>query len=69
MSVEGKSILKAKVENFTLSLQWLDGEWQQWQELQDDNDVKTMQAETQQRLDRAKGAASDSKGKGKGPVS
>ena len=52
-------------ENFVLQLQWMDGEWEQWEELQTNDAFKTLRDNAQQKLDRAKNAGSKGNAKGK----
>ena len=69
LKVAGKEIVKATVVNYMLELSWCDGEWQQWQEMQTSPELVTLKGAVQEKLDKAKLAASgDSKGKGKGPA-
>ena len=66
LKVLGKEILKAKVTDFTLQLQWCDGDWESWEELQSASEFDALQKKAQENLDRAKNFASiGGKGKGK----
>ena len=65
LKVGGKEILKTRVENFVLQVQWMDGEWEHREELQTNDAFKTLRDSAQQKLDRAKDAGSKGKAKGK----
>ena len=65
LKVMDKEILKAKVSDFTMQLQWCDGEWETWQELQSSTEFDTLRKDAQDKLNRAKEWATDG-GKGKG---
>ena len=58
-------ILKTKVSDFSLHLQWCDGAWESWEDLQSCEELKAIQEKAQQSLDRAKSFASGG-GKGQG---
>ena len=66
LQVDGKEILKAKVSDYTLQLQWSDGAWESWEDLQSSAEFDGLRKSAQEKLDRAKGFASTgTKGKGK----
>lgn len=66
LKVLGKEILKAKVTDFTLQLQWCDGDWEPWEEFQSASEFYALQKKAQENLDRATSFASiGGKGKGK----
>ena len=67
LSVVGKLIVKASVQDFKLNLEWCDGDWESWDELQSSSDFTSVKDDAQRRLDQAKVYAS-SKGKGKTPL-
>ena len=64
LSVAGKVIVKAVVQDFKLVLQWTDGDWESWQELQSSQELGTIKEEVQGRLTAAKETGL-AKGKGK----
>ena len=65
LKIMDKEILAAKVENFNLKLEWCDGEWESWEELQTSTEFDTLCKDAQGKLTRAKQWATDG-GKGKG---
>lgn len=69
LKVGGKEVVKITVESFTLRIQWVDGEWERWGELQSSRELASIQETAQTKLDKAKGFLANKKGmsKGKGP--
>ena len=66
LSVANQDIVKATVVDFVLRLEWCDGQWEQWQDLQSSPDLSSVTVAAQGKLDKAKNAASGAaKGKGK----
>ena len=60
-------MLKVAVEDFILKLAWCDdGVWEEWQELQSSLELKKLQEDGDQKLQRSKDAMGG-KGKGKSP--
>ena len=66
LSVAGTEVMRTSVENYVLKIQWCDGEWGEWSDLQLAPEFLTMTSTAQQRLDKVKGFKGE-KGKGKGP--
>ena len=64
LSVAGKIIVKAVVQDYKLVLQWTDGEWESWQDLQSSQELSTIKEEVQGKLTAAKEMGL-TKGKGK----
>ena len=64
LSVAGKDIVKATVEDHNLVLKWSDGEWETWEALQASDEFGAIKKQVQEKLDTAKGCGL-SKGKGK----
>ena len=65
LSVAGKDIFKVRIADYTLNLQWFDGEWENWDSLQASTELAAIKSSAQQKLNNSK--AANSKGKGKGP--
>ena len=66
MMIVGKvPILQLSVTGTSLTLNWLDQTWQQWEYLQNSEEFSKLITTANERL--AKSTASNSKGKGKGP--
>jgi hypothetical protein len=65
-SVAGREIVKVTVKDSAMQLEWCDGQWESWRDLQDSTELATIRASAQSKLDKAK-AFSSNKGKGKGP--
>ena len=68
LSVAGTTVLKAVVENYELKLSWLDGEWETWEDLQSAKAFVDLKDSAQEKLNLAKAASKDAKGKGKSLV-
>ena len=66
LTVAGKEVVKAEVQDYKLTLTWIDRDWEEWHELQQSSDLADVKKDAQEKLDRVK-AYSTSKGKGKGP--
>jgi hypothetical protein len=66
LSVAGTVIVKAVVADLKLQLQWCDGEWETWEELQSAEELQNIKTTAQEKLDQAKDRTSKGKGK-KGP--
>ena len=66
LTVAGREIVKVYVQNFSLSFDWCDGEWQTWDALQQSTELAEIASKALTRLEKAKARASN-KGKGKGP--
>ena len=66
LTVAGREIFKVYVQNFSLSFDWCDGEWQTWDALQQSTELAEITSKALTRLEKAKARASN-KGKGKGP--
>ena len=66
LTVAGREIVKVYVQNFSLSFDWCDGEWQTWEALQQSTELADITTKALARLEKAKARASN-KGKGKGP--
>jgi hypothetical protein len=65
LSVCGTQVAKASVVDYMLKLEWCDGQWEQWQDLQSSGDLADLKGGAQEKLNKAKNAASVA-GKGKG---
>jgi len=66
LKIMNKEVAKAEVNDFVLKLTWCDGEWAEWEELQNSEDYVKIQAVAKERLEKAKSSGSgDGKGKGK----
>ena len=65
LSIADVNILKVSVKDYSLNLEWYDGSWEQWQELQTAPELATLKSTTQSKLDKAKAASSAANGKGK----
>ena len=65
MKVGGVPVVQASVVDFKVVLIWFDDTWKQWRELQDSSELTQLIATANDKL--AKSAASQTKGKGKGP--
>ena len=65
ISVEDRPVLKVDMHNYTLSLSWLDDKWEQWSDLQPDQQFKELIRSSEQTL----AAARERKSKGKGKSS
>ena len=61
----GTDVVKAEVVDHTLTLQWCNGEWQRWEELQSSPELARLKTTTQEKLDRVKNMPGKGK-KGKG---
>ena len=64
LTIAGKEIVRARVDNYCLNLKWEDGEWESWEALQASEELSTIKSEVQAKLNSAKDF-SQSKGKGK----
>ena len=54
------------LEDYALQLQWCDGKWESWEELQSSSELEGLRKSAQEKLDRAKtGGVGGGKGKGK----
>lgn len=69
LKVAGKEIAKVTVDSYNLQVQWMDGEWEKWEELQSSEEMATIQKAAKERLDKAKSFSMGRKGmsKGQGP--
>ena len=65
LSVAGTEVAKASVDDYMLKLEWCDGQWEQWQELQSSKDLADLKGGAQEKLNNARNASSAA-GKGKG---
>ena len=65
MQIEGTEVARAAVKEFKLELQWSNGEWEQWGELQGAPEYNKIKEVSQAKLNSAK--MYRNKGKGKGP--
>ena len=68
LEVAGTSIVKVKVKDFSLDLEWADGEWERWDALQSSSELSEIKAAAASKLCAAK-EMKMFKGKGKGPAS
>ena len=66
LSVANKEVLKVKVTDFELILQWTDGEWESWEALQSSEELSSIKSSAKINLQKAK-EFTTSKGKGKQP--
>ena len=64
MTVAGKDVLKTRVEDWTLKLDWLNSEWEKWLELHNSSQFKEIVESINESLSKAK--KYHSKGTGKG---
>ena len=62
--IANKEIVKARVDQFNLVLEWSDGKWETWEALQSSEELGAIRKEVQSKLDTAK-TFGLSKGKGK----
>jgi hypothetical protein len=67
LSVGGTVIFEASVEKFALNITWLDQNWAEWKEFQNDPKFTELISVSQAKLDQSKKRLD--KGKGKGPAS
>jgi len=65
LSIQGKTILCVEVRDYILNVKWCDGEWEQWEQLQNDPELADITSKAQDKLGKAKAVSSSSKGKGK----
>ena len=63
LSVEGKPVVTANGHDFELGMEWLDPQWAQWQELQNDAKFQALLAVARDKLSKAKAARSKGKGR------
>ena len=64
VEIQGKPIVHISVVNYELQVEWCDGEWERWEDLQNASDLTSIKSKAHDQLSKAKDLASN-KGKGK----
>ena len=64
VKVEKEEVMKTMDDHFVLKIQWCDGKWEEWGDLQSSSEFSSLKANAQKKLDRVKGFMGKGKAKG-----